>query len=223
MADKAQSRTRRFTGVASVGWAVGFLLLSGLGVAGCSGKDTSTPEPSTADNAAKPSANAAADTSAPPAWIELSRSWPDTLRYTMDSSLEVVRDGLLLRLRPAVSQDVSGKNFQNERPLQCEVLMTVRPIPEWSLAKGLVLDSVVLYDPIKKRNLKAIHMLAFQRTVDEQTVRTQFLANMGDAYRQSPDLTEGQELNPTIYLSWNGRIIIASMPPVTLAYDTEAH
>jgi hypothetical protein len=138
-----------------------------------------------------------------------------------DSTLEVMKDDLLLRLRTTVAQDVGGKQFQNERPLRCDVLMTVRLVPEWPLAQGLVLDSIVFHDPVKNRDLRSIPMLAFQRTYDEQTVRTQFLANMGDAYRQSPDLTEGQQLVPTIYLSWDSRLIIASMPSVTMSYVKE--
>ena len=61
-------------------------------------------------------------------------------------------------------------------------------------------------------------MLAFQRSYDEQTVRTQFLPNMADAFRQSPDLTEGQSLEPTIFLSWDGRQIIVSVPAVVVRF-----
>jgi hypothetical protein len=205
-------------------WAAHALLITGVFTAsvsmiGCSGSDTSTPQPAATKGAAKPaSETAAAPSGAPPEWIERSKTWPDTLRFAYDSTLEVVTDGLLLRLRPEVSQDVSGQNFQNERPLQCAVLMTVRPIPEWPLAMGLKIDSISFHDPVKNRDLRSMPMLAYQRAYDNQTVRTQFLLNMADAYRQSPDLTEGQALSPTIYLSWDRRIIIASMPPVTLSF-----
>jgi hypothetical protein len=187
---------------------------------GCSGSDTATPEPAAAKkDVGRPSTAAADANAAPPEWIQLRKTWPDTLRLAYDSTLEIVKDGLLLRLRPEASQDVSGEQFQNERPLLCTVLMTVRPIPAWPLAMGLKIDSVNFHDPVRNRDLRSMPMLAFQRTYEDQTVRTQFLPNMADAKRQSPDLTEGQALVPTVYLSWDGRIIIASMPPVTLTFE----
>jgi len=209
-------------------WESGMLARAGLALLltatmslgiGCSTSDTDTPRESAAKTETQPSTNQVKAES--PQWVEASRSWPDTLRYTFDSTLEVTQDGLLLRLRTSLALDVSHNAFEDEQPLRCDVLMTVRPVPEWPLAQGLVLDSVALHDPVKNRDLRAIPMLSYQRSFDEQTVRTQFLANMADTFRQSPDLAEGQELVPTIYLSWDGRIIIASMPPVEVTYLKE--
>jgi hypothetical protein len=217
---RVQKKWEVTAGATRAGLVLCLLVTAGLGI-GCSGSETSTPESSNANDAAEPAANTDATTGAMPLWVERINTWPDTLRFTFDSTLEVVRDDLLLRLRTNVNQDMGGKQFENEQPLRCEVLMTVRQVPEWPLAKGLVLDSVVLHDPVRNKNLRTIPMLAFQRTYEEQTVRTQFLANMAEVHRQSPELTEGQELVPTIYLSWDGRLIIASMPSITLSYVVE--
>jgi len=202
--------------VSSVLLILGLLTAIGLGN-GCSGSDTSVPEQAASKPA--PATAAGAESSEPmPEWIERSRSWPDTIRLVFDSTFETVMDGLLLRLRPEIVQDVSGQQFQNEKPLGCGILMTVRPIPTWPHAKGLVLDSVIFHDPVKNRNLRTMPMLAFQRSYEEQTVRTQFLPNMADALRQSPDLTEGQLLEPTIFLSWDGRQFIVSEPGIAVTF-----
>lgn len=192
-----------------------------LFAAGCSQSERSAPEGSRVGEATEKAAEAQEPTEAEvatPVWVERSRSWPDTISFIFDSTLQVIKDGLMLRLKTDVSQDVSGLRFENERPLLTEVLMTVRPIPKWELAMGLKIDSVILHDPVKDRDLRAVPMLSFQRTYEGGTVRTQFLANMAERHRQSPDLEEGQLLEPTIHLTWDERHIVASVPPIRLAY-----
>lgn len=211
--------TRR-TQFASAGWAL-LLAAALILVAGCSGGDREQPAPAGSKTETQTSADKPAAATEQPVWVKQMQTWPDTLRYTFDSTLEVWQDDLMLRLRTQAALDLSGKVVQDEKPLRCEVLMTVRPIPEWPLAQGLAIDSVVFHDPLKGRDLPALQMLAYQRDYSEQTVRTQFVANMGDAYRRSPDLTEGQDLVPTIYLSWDDRVIVASMPPVKVTFIKE--
>jgi len=202
--------------------ALALLLIAAIWIgAGCSGSEDSAPGESTTNSETPAAANRTVAGEGIADWVAASKTWPDTMRYSFDSTLEITQDGLLLRLRPNVALDVGHNAFENEEPLRCDVLMTVRPIPKWELAKGLVLDSVVLYNPAEKSNLRRIPMLAFERTYDKQTVRTNFLSNMADPYRQSPKLTDGQELVPTIYLTWDGRTIVASMPPVAVSYIKE--
>jgi len=193
-------------------------LCLGIGC-GDSGKDR--PKPSTSNATTQPAAKPGTAQNERPQWIARRPTWPDTMRFTADSTLEIRQDDLMIRLRTSVGQDVQGMSFKGEQPLTCDILMTIRPVPEWPLAKGLVLDSVVFHDPVKKRDLRALAMLSFRRTADGQTVRTQYATNLGERFRRSPDLIEGQDLVPTIYLSWDGKIIIASMPPVKLTYTTE--
>lgn len=189
--------------------------------AGCQQSDTSTPRQSgQEDLSGEPAKTTASEDSeiTPPAWVQRSRSWPDTMVFVIDSTLEIVRDGLMIRLKTEVSQDVSGLRFQDERPLLADVLMTVRPVPKWELAKGLKIDSLVLHDPVKNRDLRTFQMLSFQRAYEGGTVRTQFLPNTAEAFRQSPDLEEGQLLEPTLYLTWDHRHIVASVPAVRLSF-----
>jgi hypothetical protein len=194
-----------------------------LTIAGCSQSETSTPRQSDSEAAEEISAQdpmSQADTGAVtmPPWVEASKSWPDTMRFVFDSTEEITQDGLLLRLKLTVSQDITGLNFENEKPLVAELLMTVRPVPEWQLARYLKVDSLNLYDPVRGRDLPSLPMLAFQRSYDNREVRTQFLLNLAEKYRISPDLDEGQLLEPTLYLSWGERIIIVNHPGVKLNF-----
>ncbi len=154
-------------------------------------------------------------------WILSVRNWPDTLHWEIDSSFTYTVDDLEVRLRIEVIQDLSGTRFQGERPVFPEILMIVSPIPKWDHARNLAIDSLVLYDPIKSRRLPALPILSFQRSYENQTVRTLYYANSASKYRISPDLNDGQPLNPTLYLTWDERTIIAELPPLTLRHSLE--
>ncbi|MBD3297617.1 MAG: hypothetical protein GF341_03100 [candidate division Zixibacteria bacterium] len=157
----------------------------------------------------------------PAEWILSMRKWPDTLRWEIDSSFTYTVEDLELRFRVQVVQDLSGTRFQGERPVFPEILMIVSPVPKWDYARHLGIDSLVFYDPIKSRRLPALPILSFQRSYENQTVRTLYNANSATKYRISPDLDDGQPLDPTLYLTWEERTIIAEFPPITLRHTLE--
>ncbi|GAB4325207.1 MAG: hypothetical protein Kow0074_18720 [Candidatus Zixiibacteriota bacterium] len=160
-------------------------------------------------------------TKAPPVWIRTIRQWPDTVRWVLDSSFSYTVDDLRFRIRARISQDISGTRFQNEQPLLPELLMTVSPVPKWDYARTLSIDSMVIYDPVKKRRLPSMRILSFQRAYEDETVRTLFYANMADNARVSADLEDKQPLHPTLYLSWDKRLIIAELPELALEQVTD--
>jgi hypothetical protein len=215
-------RFRRFLNTIQSGMP-SVCLLAALIVAGCTQSETSTPRQSNSGPAAKsPASDSMSQTDtgavAMPPWVEASKSWPDTMRLTLNPSEEVTLDGLLLRLKLDVSQDVTGLDFENEKPILAEVLMTVRPVPEWDLARYLTIDSLNLRDPVRGRELPSLPMLSFRRSYDNRTARTQYLLNMAERFRISPDLGEGQLLEPTLYLSWGERVIIVKHAAVKLRF-----
>ena len=183
--------------------------------AGCGKKDETTPQTTAGRGGDTLTKASPAPT---PEWVRSRAAWPDTMRLTIDSTFEVRIEDLRLRLNPAISQDVSNQRFQNEKPLLCEIITTMSPVPQWALAKGFVLDSVIARDPLNHRRIRTFHMLSFQRSYENERVRTQFLANQGDAYRQSPELVENQELDLTVYMTWDQRHLVASLPPTTLKF-----
>lgn len=153
---------------------------------------------------------------APPTWVRTIRQWPDTVRWMFDSSFTYTVDDLQFRLRAQISQDISGTRFQGEEPLMPELLMIVSPVPKWDYARTLNIDSMVLYDPVKKRRLPSLPILSFQRAYEDETVRTLYYANMAAPTRVSAELEDKQPLHPTLYLSWDKRVIIAELPELTL-------
>lgn len=192
-----------------------FGLLALLG-AGCGNSGDSAQHPPSGTKAKQ--ALTKVEQAPMPEWVKTQNAWPDTIRWTVDSSYDVTLDDLTLRIYPTISQDISWTRFQNERPLICEVVTTMSPVPEWSYARGFKVDSVLLRDPVGHKAIHSMPLLSFQRNYEDGTVRTQFLENLIDANRQSPDLIEGQRLDMTIFMSWDGRQMIATMPPATLAF-----
>ena len=154
----------------------------------------------------------------PAVWTRTMREWPDTVRWTLDSNFTHMADDLRFRLRMDVSQDISEIRFQEEQPLIPEILMIVRPVSQWRFAQGLKLDSVSFYDPVKERYLPAQPMLSWQRVYEDATVRTEFLPNLAETHRISPDLEEGQRLKPTVFFTWDKRTFIVETPPLTLKF-----
>jgi len=192
----------------------------GLILAGCGNSDTSKagqPKPgSTPAPAAAPQAAAKTPEAKPAEWIAPSRNWPDTLRWTFDSASEHVQDGLLMRLRAEVVQNLIPGQYKDTKPLQCGLLMTLRPIPEWPLARGLVIDSVVLHDPVSGKVFPALPIKPGERSYESQTVRSSFGTIMTKPY--TPNVTEGQLLQPTVYMHWDKRQIVAVLRPVPLKF-----
>lgn len=152
-------------------------------------------------------------------WIASISSWPDTLFITLDSNNEMYRDDLMLRFVFFAQQMFTGGEDADERPLWTQVQMTMRPVPDWSHAMGLVFDSIVYFDPIRSITLQSLLMLSSRRHYDGWTVRTQFGSNA--VVRFTPDLTDGQLLEPTAYLTWDQRTLIVTGRPVNVEFVTE--
>jgi len=192
----------------------------GLMLAGCG--NSGTPETGQAKPGSTPAAAGATQATAKnaeskhPEWIAPSRNWPDTMRWAFDSAGEHVQDGLFMRLRPEVAQNFIPGLFKDAQPLQCQLFMTLRPIPEWPLARGLVIDSVVFHDPIRRKTLPGLPMMPTERASESQTVRTSFATVMKKPY--TPTVTEGQLLEPTVYMHWDKRQIVATLPPVPVRF-----
>lgn len=190
-----------------------------LGLAGCGKSDTPSAGQSGKDSRpATPGASqAAGDSQAPPPeWIAQSRSWPDTMRWVFDSAGEHRQDGLLMRLRLEVVQNLIPGQFNDTKPLQCQLFMTLRSIPQWPLARGLVIDSVVFHDPVRRRTLPGLPMMPAERTYESQTVRVAFATVMKKPY--TPVVTEGQLLEPTVFMHWDKRQIAAALRPVPVKF-----
>ena len=192
----------------------------GLVLAGCGKSDTSKAgvpsSGSTSAATAQPQSAAGTQQSVPPEWIAKSRSWPDTLRWTFDSASEYVQDGLLMRLRAEIGQNLIPGLYNNAKPLQCILYMTLRPIPEWPLARGLAIDSAIIRDVATAKVFPTLRIKPAERSFESQTVRTSYGTILVNP--PTPDVTEGQLMQPTIYMHWDKRQIVAVLPPSRLQY-----
>jgi len=126
-----------------------------------------------------------------------------------------------MRLEVTAAQNMIPGQFADTKPLQCALHMTLRPVPQWPLARGLVLDSVVFRDPLRKEVFPGLPMMPTERSYESQTVRTTFATVMNKPY--TPTVTEGQPLEPTIYFHWDKRQVIATIHRIPLSFlRTEA-
>lgn len=187
-----------------------------LTVAGCSKTDSQKPGPDKSGSATATPGASSSQPAGTPGWIAQSRSWPDTMRWVFDSVGEHVQDGLLMRLKSEVLQDFTPGVFKDIPPLQCRLFMTLRPIPEWPVARGLGVDSVILHDPVQNKILPTLLMLPAERNYESQTVRTAYLTQLKNPY--TPNMTEGQLVEPTVFLHWDKRQIVATLPTVRLTF-----
>ncbi|HUU45509.1 MAG TPA: hypothetical protein VM118_07210 [Acidobacteriota bacterium] len=158
-----------------------------------------------------------------PVWLQPSRNWPDTLHWALDSTWETTVDGFFMRMRMMGWKVFLGGPHADEHPLWCQAETTVRPVPRWEHVRGLTLDSVVFYDPVRSTPIRSLRMLSSRRTHLEGTVRTRFTSDA--AVRFTVDLDEGQPLEPTVYFSWDGRTIVVTTPsiPVQFLMPRENH
>ncbi|MEW5701090.1 MAG: hypothetical protein AB1792_02510 [Candidatus Zixiibacteriota bacterium] len=173
-----------------------------------------TPQASTAQPAATPSREAITSP-----WVAARRSWPDTMHWVLNAEDEIEKDGLLFRLRSSAIQSFVGGPRAKNHPVLCWFEMTIRPIAEWPLAKGLALDSVVYFDPVRHARLPTLRMLSSERLYREGTVRTRFTNDM--AKPCSPELTDGQMLEPTAYFTWDSRTITVTARPAPIKFVHE--
>lgn len=206
-------------------------VLSGVLAISCGGNDTASTPQQTATSQPQEEAQTTSSQESesgpdrriqrPAEWILSMRKWPDTVHWEIDSSFTYTVDELRIRFRIDIVQDISGTRFQNERPVLPEILMIVSPIPQWDYARNLAIDSLVMSDPIKNRRLPALPILSFKRSYENETVRTLYYANTAGQYRISPDLDDGQPIDPTLYLTWDDRTIIAELPLLPLKQTLE--
>jgi hypothetical protein len=75
---------------------------------------------------------------------------------------------------------------------------------------------VILHDPVQNKILPTLLMLPAERNYESQTVRTAFVTQMKTPY--IPSMTEGQLVEPTVFLRWDKRQIVATLPAVRLTF-----
>jgi hypothetical protein len=126
-----------------------------------------------------------------------------------------------MRFEVTAAQNMIPGQFADTKPLQCMLHMTLRPIPQWPLARGLVIDSVVFRDPLRQQVFPGLQMMPAERAYESQTVRTTFATVMKKPY--TPTVTEGQPLEPTIFFHWDKRQAIGTFPRIPVSFlRTEA-
>jgi len=155
-----------------------------------------------------------------PYWLTQSTTWPAVLELTIGSEAEYVHDSLSLRITGGAVQSFLSGPKGKEHPLMCSIELTVRPVPLQLVGRSFNVDSVVFFDPIKKIRLPALKMLSSERHTEKGVVRTRFTNNM--AVVHSPDLTEGQHLEPSAFISTvGGKAIKVAMAPMTVKFLRE--
>jgi hypothetical protein len=155
-----------------------------------------------------------------PYWLTRSNTWPTLLEFDLGSEVEYVHDSLSLRITGSAVQSFLSGPKGKEHPLTCSIELTVRPVPLKLVGRSFNVDSVVFFDPIKKIRLPALKMLSSERHTEKGVVRTRFTNNM--AVVHSPDLTEGQPLEPGVYISAvGGKTIKVAMAPMSVKFLKE--
>jgi hypothetical protein len=191
------------------------MTVGALGVAASCNKSEVKAPPKTT----QPVITKKAEPSGPPQWIAASQSWPETMEWVLDSVGEATVDGLFMRLVVSVEKVFLGGPRADEQPLLSEVTLTVRPISRWPLAQGMVLDSIVFYDPVRKVRIPKVPMLSSRRAFEAPNVRTVFASDGTKEF--TVDLDEGQLLEPTVYMTWDKRTLIVTALPTTVSFLTD--
>ncbi|MBI3871659.1 MAG: hypothetical protein HY304_01105 [candidate division Zixibacteria bacterium] len=203
-------------------WRLRITLLVIVAVAAACSKTSQTKPPKsnqTSGSASPAVASQPSGTNANPRWVARSRKWPFAMNWTLDTADEIMQDDLLFRLKGSAIQSFIGGKATPNRPIMCFFEMTLRPVPDWSLARGLVLDSVSLYDPVHKVTLQTLPMLSSERTFEGGTLRTRFSNNLAKMY--TPQVDDGQLLDPTVYFTWDRRTLIVKAQPFPIHYLTK--
>lgn len=155
-----------------------------------------------------------------PYWLTRTNTWPAVLELELGSEAECVHDSLTLRLTGDVVQSFLSGPKGKDHPLMCSIELTAKPMPLKLVGRSFNVDSVVFFDPIKKIQLPALKMLSSERHTEKGVVRTRFTNNM--AVVHSPDLTEGQPLEPSVFIgAVGGKSIKVAMAPMTVKFLKE--
>jgi hypothetical protein len=152
-----------------------------------------------------------------PYWLVQSKNWPAVMTWTLDSTGEYELDSLRARLTGTVIQSWLSGPKGKEHPLISWFELTVRPLPLRITGRSFNIDSVLYFDPIRKKRFPAQKMLSQERFTEKGVVRTRFTTNLAVMY--SPELTENQLLEPTVYItSVDTKTIVVHMPPIPVAF-----
>ena len=152
-----------------------------------------------------------------PYWMVQSKNWPAVMTWNVDTTGEYEFDSLRTRLTGAVVQSFLSGPKGKDHPLISWFELTVRPLPLRITGRSFNIDSVVYFDPIRKKQFPAQKMLSQERHTEKGVVRTRFTTNLAIMY--SPELTENQLLEPTVYItSVDQKTIIVHTPPIPVGF-----
>lgn len=200
-------------------------IIGAVFVSGCGGQESATSKggQTPTKNDSKPTVTRPPEIrqyEGTPYWLTRSTTWPDVLRWTVDSTGEHEFDSLFMRIRVEARQSFLAGPKSKEHPLLCWIDLTVRPVPLKLTGYSFIVDSVVCYDPVRRVKIGGLPMLSMERYTEAGTVRTRFSNNMRVV--KSPKLTEDQLLELTLHItSVNKKRIEMTMPPVTVKFLRE--
>lgn len=155
-----------------------------------------------------------------PHWLVKSQTWPTVIEAAVGPDGEYTHDSLVMRVSGEVMQSFISGPKGKDHPIMCWVDLSVRPVPKHLVGRTFNVDSVIFFDPIKKKRLPALPMLSIERHTEKGVVRTRFSNNM--AILHSPDLQENQALEPTVYISSVGnKSFRLTMQPMSISFIRE--
>lgn len=190
---------------------------------GCGGADKPSPATGKRELEVKPTVHVPPPVQhyeGTPYWLIQSRRWPALLEWSIGPEGEYSHDSLTLRLGGTVVQSFVSGPKSKEHPIMCWFELTVRPIPRPLVGYSFNIDSVIFFDPLKKKYLPALPMLSSERHTDRGVVRTRFSNNL--ALLHSPNLVEGQPLEPAVYItSVEKKSIKVSLPSMNVSFIKE--
>jgi hypothetical protein len=148
-----------------------------------------------------------------PEWFAAAKDWPDTVRWSLDANGEIDADGFQFKMRVGAIKDTT--RGEDAAELWCTAEYRMRPVPRWEYARGFKLDSIVFLDPVRTERLPALPMLSNFRTFSEGAVRTRFANDA--TVRPRVELKKGDVLDPTAFITWDGRTVIVTVPSVPVS------
>lgn len=142
------------------------------------------------------------------------------MHWSIGPDGEYTHDSLVMRLSGTVVQSFVAGPKGKEHPIMCWFELTVRPIPKQLVGYAFNIDSVIFFDPVKQVKLPTLLMLSSERHSELGVVRTRFSNNMARVY--SPELEEGQALQPTVYItSVEKKSLSVTLAPMNISFIKE--
>ncbi len=199
------------------------VLILAMSCAACGRDDKPSPESVKPEFESKPTVHVPPPVEhyvGTPLWLTKSPEWPAVMEWTLGPDGEYTHDSLVLRLSGAALQSFVAGPKAKHHPIMCWLELTVRPIPKQLVGNSFNIDSVVFFDPIKKKRMPALPMLSSERHSERGVVRTRFSNNM--VVIHSPELEEGQPLEPTVFMtSVQKKTLKITMAPINVSFVTE--